>query len=89
MVKKIKSKNAIIKKAKKLERQGKYKKALKVCDDFLDDELDLNILEIKMDLINNMYFSEEFLEKINSYQNTLTNFLSASERPVYLLVFFV
>ena len=87
MVKKIKSKNAIIKKAKKLERQGKYKKALKVCDDFLDDELDLNILEIKMDLINNMYFSEEFLEKINSYQNTLTNFLSKYEEENLLKLY--
>lgn len=87
MVKKIKSKNAIIKKAKKLERQGKYKKALKVCDDFLDDELDLNILEIKMDLINNMYFSEEFLEKINSYQNTLTNFLSQDEEENLLKLY--
>ena len=87
MVKKIKSKNAIIKKAKKLERQGKYKKALKVCDDFLDEELDLNILEIKMDLINNIYFSEEFLEKINSYQNTLTNFLSQDEEENLLKLY--
>lgn len=87
MVKKIKSKNAIIKKAKKLERQGKYKKALKVCDNFLDEELDLNILEIKMDLINNMYFSEEFLEKINSYQNTLTNFLSKYEEENLLKLY--
>lgn len=87
MVKKIKSKNVIIKKAKKLERQGKYKKALKVCDDFLDDELDLNILEIKMDLINNMYFSEEFLEKINSYQNTLNNFLSQDEEENLLKLY--
>lgn len=88
MVKKIKSKNAIIKKAKKLERQGKYKKALKVCDDFLDEELDLNILEIKMDLINNIYFSEEFLEKINSYQNTLTTFLSQDEEKNLLKLYF-
>lgn len=87
MVKKIKSKNAIIKKAKKLERQGKYKKALKVCDDFLDEELDLNILEIKMDLINNIYFSEEFLEKINSYQNTLTTFLSQDEEKNLLKLY--
>lgn len=87
MVKKIKSKNAIIKKAKKLERQGKYKKALKVCDDFLDEGLDLNILEIKMDLINNMYFSEEFLEKINNYQNTLTNFLSQDEEENLLKLY--
>lgn len=87
MVKKIKSKNAIIKKAKKLERQGKYKKALKVCDDFLDEDLDLNILEIKMDLINNIYFSEEFLEKINSYQNTLTTFLSQDEEKNLLKLY--
>lgn len=87
MVKKIKSKNAIIKKAKKLERQGKYRKALSVCDDFLDEDLDLNILEIKMDLINNMYFSDEFLEKINSYQNTLTNFLSITEEENLLKLY--
>lgn len=87
MVKKIKSKNAIIKKAKKLERQGKYKKAIKVCDDFLDEELDLNILEIKRDLINNIYFSEEFLEKINSYQNTLTTFLSQDEEKNLLKLY--
>lgn len=87
MVKKTKSKNAIIKKAKKLERQGKYKKSLKVCDDFLDKNLDLNILEIKIDLINTYYFSEEFLEKINNYQNTLTHFLSKEEEDYLLKIY--
>ncbi len=82
-----KSKNSIIKKAKKLERQGKYKKALKVCDDYLAEDLDLNILEIKMDLINNTYFSDEFLEKITNYQNTLTSFLSKNEEEKLLKLY--
>ncbi|MDO5850557.1 MAG: hypothetical protein Q4P14_05015 [Methanobacteriaceae archaeon] len=82
-----KSKNSIIKKAKKLERQGKYKKALKVCDDYLAEDLDLNILEIKMDLINNTYFSDEFLEKINKYQNTLICFLSEQEEEKLLKLY--
>lgn len=87
MVKKIKSKNAIIKKTKKLERQGKYKKGIEVCDDFLDKDLDLNILEIKIDLINNTYFSDIFLEKINNYQNTLTSFLTESEEETLLKLY--
>ena len=82
-----KSKNSIIKKAKKLERQGKYKKALKVCDDYLAEDLDLNILEIKMDLINNTYFSDEFLEKITNYQHTLTSFLSEVEEEKLLKLY--
>ena len=82
-----KSKNSIIKKAKKLERQGKYKKALKVCDDYLAEDLDLNILEIKMDLINNTYFSDEFLEKITNYQHTLTSFLSENEEEKLLKLY--
>ena len=39
MSKSVKSKNATLKKVKKLERQGKYLKALHVCDEYLDNNI--------------------------------------------------
>ena len=50
MSKKSKSKNSIVKKAKKFQRQGKFEKAIKLCDDYLDNEkLEESIIQIKVD----------------------------------------
>ena len=50
MSKKSKSKNSIVKKAKKFQRQGKFEKAIKLCDDYLDNEkLEESIIQIKVE----------------------------------------
>ena len=56
MSKKSKSKNAIVKKAKKFQRQGKFEKAIKLCDDYLDNEkLEESIIQIKVDDFSDLF----------------------------------
>ncbi|MBQ6813541.1 MAG: hypothetical protein IJP12_02765 [Methanobrevibacter sp.] len=80
MSKQAKSKNAVIKKAKKLERQGKYIKALKVCDSYLDNEkAEETIIQLKIDILINLYNNDAFINKINEYKVKLTDFIEKSE----------
>ena len=76
MSKSAKSKNTTLKKVKKLERQGKYLKALRVCDEYLDNAVaDESLILLKIDILVEYYNNDEFIGLINEYKIKLTNFL--------------
>lgn len=80
MSKQAKSKNAIIKKAKKLERQGKYIKALKVCDSYLDNERsEETLIQLKIDILVNLYNNDTFINEINENKSKITDFIERDE----------
>jgi len=87
MSKKSKSKNSVIKRAKKFQRQGKYKRVLEVCDDFLDGEIEENVLRIKIDVLMEQYHNEKFEEKLNEYKMSLSGCLSENEREELLKIY--
>ena len=69
MSKSAKSINATLKKVKKLERQGKYQKALKLCDEYLDSTVaEENLILLKIDLLVEYYNNDYFIGLINEYK---------------------
>ncbi len=88
MSKSAKSKNATLKKVKKLERQGKYLKALKVCDDYLDNAIaEENLILLKIDILVEYYNNDDFIGLINEYKIKLTRFLSEDEEIELLKIY--
>lgn len=88
MSKSAKSKNTTLKKVKKLERQGKYQKALKVCDEYLDSAIaEENLVLLKIDLLVEYYNNDEFIGLINEYKIKLTNFLEESQEIELLKIY--
>ena len=76
MSKSAKSKNTTLKKVKKLERQGKYLKALRVCDEYLDNTVaEESIILLKIDILVEYYNNDSFIGLINEYKIKLTRFL--------------
>ena len=76
MSKSAKSKNSTLKKVKKLERQGKYLKALRVCDEYLDNTVaEESIILLKIDILVEYYNNDSFIGLINEYKIKLTKFL--------------
>ena len=88
MSKSAKSKNATLKKVKKLERQGKYLKALKVCDEFLDNAIaEESLILFKIDILVEYYNNDEFIGLINEYKIKLTHFLEDFEEIELLKIY--
>ncbi len=88
MSKSAKSKNTTLKKVKKLERQGKYQKALKLCDEYLDSTFaEENLILLKIDLLVENYNNDEFIGLINEYKIKLTNFLDESQEIELLKIY--
>ncbi len=88
MSKKSKSKNSIIKKAKKFQRQGKFEKAIKLCDDYLDNEkLEESIIQIKVDNLSDLFYQKNLSEKFTRYTNELDYFLDAEEEKEFLKIY--
>ena len=76
MSKSAKSKNSTLKKVKKLERQGKYLKALRDCDVYLDNTVaEESIILLKIDILVEYYNNDSFIGLINEYKIKLTRFL--------------
>ena len=88
MSKSAKSKNTTLKKVKKLERQGKYQKALKLCDEYLDSTVaEENLILLKIDLLVENYNNDEFIGLINEYKIKLTNFLDEGQEIELLKIY--
>lgn len=88
MSKKSKSKNSIVKKAKKFQRQGKFEKAIKLCDDYLDNEkLEESIIQIKVDNLSDLFYKKNLSEKFTRYTNELDYFLDAEEEKEFLKIY--
>ena len=88
MSKKSKSKNSIVKKAKKFQRQGKFEKAIKLCDDYLDNEkLEESIIQIKVDNLSDLFYQKNLSEKFTRYTNELDYFLDAEEEKEFLKIY--
>ena len=79
MSKSAKSINATLKKVKKLERQGKYQKALKLCDEYLDSTIAEPLILLKIDLLVEYYNNNNFVGLINEYKIKLTHFLEEGQ----------
>ena len=88
MSKSAKSKNATLKKVKKLERQGKYLKALKVCDDYLDNTIaEEDLITLKIDILVEYYNNDDFIGLINEYKIKLTTFLNEEDEIQLLKIY--
>lgn len=88
MSKSAKSKNTTLKKVKKLERQGKYQKALKLCDEYLDSAVaEENLILLKIDLLVEHYNNDEFIGLINEYKIKLTSFLEEGQEMELLKIY--
>ena len=88
MSKSTKSINATLKKVKKLERQGKYQKALKLCDEYLDNAIaETLILLLKIDLLVEYYNNDYFIGLINEYKIKLTHFLEEGQEIELLKIY--
>ncbi|MBQ2962950.1 hypothetical protein [Methanobrevibacter sp.] len=88
MSKSAKSKNTTLKKVKKLERQGKYQKALKLCDEYLDSTVaEENLILLKIDLLVEYYNNDEFIGLINEYKIKLTSFLEEGQEIELLKIY--
>ena len=88
MSKSAKSKNTTLKKVKKLERQGKYQKALKLCDEYLDSTVaEENLILLKIDLLVEYYNNDYFIGFINEYKIKLTNFLEEGQEIELLKIY--
>ena len=90
MPKKSKSKNSIVKKAKKFQRQGKFERAIKLCDDYLDNEkLEERVIQIKVDNLSDHFYQNNLSEKFTRYTNELDYFLDAEEEKEFLKIYFI
>lgn len=88
MSKSSKSKNTTLKKVRKFERQGKYLKALKVCDDYLDNAIaEESLILLKIDILVEYYNNDDFIGLINDYKIKLTNFLNEDEEIELLKIY--
>ena len=87
MSKSAKSKNTTLKKVKKLERQGKYQKALKLCDEYLDNAIAETLILLKIDLLVEYYNNDYFIGLINEYKIKLTNFLDEGQEIELLKIY--
>ncbi len=87
MSKSAKSKNTTLKKVKKLERQGKYQKALKLCDEYLDNAVAENLILLKIDLLVEYYNNDDFIGLINEYKIKLTHFLEEGQEIELLKIY--
>ena len=88
MSKSAKSKNATLKKVKKLERQGKYLKALRVCDEYLDNStVDESLVLFKIDILVEYYNNDDFIGLINEYKIKLTHFLEDYQEMELLKIY--
>ncbi len=87
MSKSAKSINATLKKVKKLERQGKYQKALKLCDEYLDNTVAENLILLKIDLLVEYYNNDDFIGLINEYKIKLTHFLEEGQEIELLKIY--
>lgn len=87
MSKSTKSINATLKKVKKLERQGKYQKALKLCDEYLDSTIAENLILLKIDLLVEYYNNDDFVGLINEYKIKLTHFLEEGQEIELLKIY--
>ena len=77
-----------LKKVKKLERQGKYLKALRVCDEYLDNAIaEENLILLKIDILVEYYNNDEFIGLINEYKIKLTNFLDEGQEIELLKIY--
>ena len=73
---------------KKLERQGKYQKALKLCDEYLDSTVaEENLILLKIDLLVEYYNNDYFIGLINEYKIKLTNFLEEGQEIELLKIY--
>ena len=87
MSKSAKSINATLKKVKKLERQGKYQKALKLCDEYLDSTIAEPLILLKIDLLVEYYNNDDFVGLINEYKIKLTHFLEEGQEIELLKIY--
>ena len=87
MSKSAKSINATLKKVKKLERQGKYQKALKLCDEYLDNTVAETLILLKIDLLVEYYNNDDFVGLINEYKIKLTHFLEEGQEIELLKIY--
>ena len=87
MSKSAKSINATLKKVKKLERQGKYQKALKLCDEYLDNAIAEPLILLKIDLLVEYYNNDDFVGLINEYKIKLTHFLEEGQEIELLKIY--
>ena len=87
MSKSAKSINATLKKVKKLERQGKYQKALKLCDEYLDSTIAETLILLKIDLLVEYYNNDDFVGLINEYKIKLTHFLEEGQEIELLKIY--
>lgn len=87
MSKSAKSINATLKKVKKLERQGKYQKALKLCDEYLDSTIAETLILLKIDLLVEYYNNNNFVGLINEYKIKLTHFLEEGQEIELLKIY--
>lgn len=88
MSKSAKSKNTTLKKVKKLERQGKYLKALRVCDEYLDSSIaEESLILLKIDILVEYYNNDEFIGLINEYKLKLTRFLEEPQEIELLKIY--
>ena len=88
MSKSAKSKNATLKKVRKLERQGKYLKALRVCDEYLDSAIaEESLILLKIDILVEYYNNDEFIGLINEYKLKLTRFLEENQEIELLKIY--
>ena len=88
MSKSAKSKNTTLKKVKKLERQGKYLKALRVCDEYLDNTIaEESLILLKIDILVEYYNNDDFIGLINEYKLKLTRFLEEPQEIELLKIY--
>ena len=76
-----------MKKVKKLERQGKYQKALKLCDEYLDSTIAETLILLKIDLLVEYYNNDDFVGLINEYKIKLTHFLEEGQEIELLKIY--
>ena len=76
-----------MKKVKKLERQGKYQKALKLCDEYLDSTIAETLILLKIDLLVEYYNNNNFVGLINEYKIKLTHFLEEGQEIELLKIY--
>ena len=87
MSKSAKSINATLKKVKKLERQGKYQKALKLWDEYLENAIAETLILLKIDLLVEYYNNDDFVGLINEYKIKLTHFLEEVQEIELLKIY--
>ncbi|MBO5966247.1 MAG: hypothetical protein J6P91_03765, partial [Methanobrevibacter sp.] len=67
---------------------GKYQKALKLCDEYLDSTVaEENLILLKIDLLVEYYNNDYFIGLINEYKIKLTNFLEEGQEIELLKIY--